>query len=169
MGSPMPTIERILCPTDFSDHAAHALTYALRLAEGLNAEVTLLHVCPSLVYVIPGGGYAPLADDERAIMESAQRELDGWVERYSKTTTVPLNSRLDEGRAYKKINAAAGELHVGLVVMGTHGRSGLSRFAMGSVAERVVRTSSRPALTIPPAMAKTIQRSAERRDGNIEP
>lgn len=165
----MPTIERILCPTDFSAHSAEALTYALHLAEGLEADVTLLHVCPSFLYLMPGGEYAPLADDERAIMESAARELENWVEKYSKITSVKLGSRLDEGQAFKKINAAADELNVGLIVMGTHGRSGLSRFVMGSVAERVIRTSSRPVLTIPLAMAKTIQLSAEPTDGNIEP
>lgn len=165
----MPAIERILCPTDFSEPAAHALVYALRLAEGLGAEVTLLHVCPSFFYVVPGAGYSPLVDDERAVMESAREELRGWVEKFSKMSALSLKSRLDVGRAYKKINDAAGELHAGLIVMGTHGRSGLSRVAMGSVTERVVRTSSRAVLTIPPAMAKTIQRSPLRRAGNIEP
>ncbi|MFK7999677.1 MAG: universal stress protein [Polyangiales bacterium] len=164
----MPTIDRILCPTDFSEQASHALTYALRLAEGLHAEVTLLHVCPSFPYLTPGEDYAPLADEERAIMESAQKELDSWVRKFSKTTTVPLKSRLDEGHAYKKINAAADELYAGLIVMGTHGRSGLSRMVMGSVAERTIRTSSRPVLTIPRAMAKTVQLSGAPSGGNIE-
>ncbi|MFT5356513.1 MAG: nucleotide-binding universal stress UspA family protein [Polyangiales bacterium] len=155
----MSTIEHILCPTDFSVHSAAALVYALRLAEGLGARVTLLHVCPVPLYVMPGGEYAPMGDDTATFMKSAQHELDKWVEKHSKDTPRALDSLLVHGDAYRKITAAAASLHVGLIVMGTHGRSGFSRLVTGSVAERVLRTSSCPVLTIPLAMAKTMAKT----------
>ena len=151
----MPMIKRILCPTDFSAHSAAALTYAIRLAEGLEADVTLLHVCSVALHVMPVGEYTSM-DDTTVLMKAAQHELEVWVEKYSKQTSRELEWLLDHGDAYKRINAVTESLHADLIVMGTHGRSGLSRLVMGSVVERVVRTSSRPVLTIPRAAAEMI-------------
>lgn len=150
----MSFIKRILCPTDFSAGSKTALAYAIQLAERLNAKVTLVHVAPTPMYVMPGGSFAPMANDMAIIMDSTRHELDAWVENYAEGTTVELASSLRQGDAYGMINAEAETLDVDLIVMGTHGRTGLARLVMGSVAERVVRTSKRPVLTVPSQPAK---------------
>lgn len=145
----MSSIKRILCPTDFSEGSKAALAYALNLGQRLHASVTLLHVSPMPMYIMSGGTYPPMADQSALMMESARRELDSWVEQYKKTTTVELDSALLQGSTYQQINAVAETSDTDLIVMGTHGRTGLAHVILGSVAERVVRTSKRRVITVP--------------------
>ncbi|MFT5353456.1 MAG: universal stress protein A [Polyangiales bacterium] len=145
----MSSIQRILCPTDFSEGSRAALVYALNLGQQLHASVTLLHVTPIPTYIMPGGTYPPMADQSALMMESAQKQLNAWIKEYTNATTLNIDSALRKGNTYRQINEVAEAMDVNLVVMGTHGRSGLAHFILGSVAERVVRTSQRPVLTVP--------------------
>jgi nucleotide-binding universal stress UspA family protein len=142
----MTTFKNILVPTDFSEPAEEATLLAVSFAEKFDAKLTLLHV-----YELPPVyGYGemlawPAEDYER----EAQKWLDGALsklkERYPRVEAI-----LDTGRASERILAVAKDRNVDLIVIGTHGRRGLSHVVFGSVAEKVVRSSPVPVLTVGP-------------------
>jgi nucleotide-binding universal stress UspA family protein len=137
----MLPIHTILHPTDFSERSAYALHLACALARDHGARLVLLHVFerPSMVYA---EGITP-ADD---MLNEKKAEFD--------QLTVPNvgggipERRLVEGDPASEILDIAREIAADLIVMGTHGRTGLSRFLMGSVAEQVVRKAGCPVLTV---------------------
>ena len=142
------SLKRILFPTDFSADAENALAYATSLAEEYGAELCLLHVVEDIVipaYFGPqvDGGYIPTVDLEAA----AQAEIDKLLpEEAGRSYTV--RRLLRRGAPYVEILAAAEEVHADLIVMATHGHGGLAHMLLGSTAERVVRKSSVPVLSI---------------------
>jgi nucleotide-binding universal stress UspA family protein len=141
----MNTVPRhILVPHDFSDTAEHALAFAIALAEKLGAHITLMHA-----YEIPAYPDSVLMTAELvgSIQRAAQGALEGVAAR-ARRPGVDVRAVLREGRAWSEINATAAETHADLVVMGTHGRHGLARALIGSVAEKVVRTAPCPVLTV---------------------
>jgi nucleotide-binding universal stress UspA family protein len=140
------SIERILVPHDFSETAAAALAMALDLAEKLRARVTILHVYEVPTYVFPESVVAT-ADLVGQIRGAAEEALAGIQER-SQRPGVQVDTSLRQGVAWSEIDRAAQELKTDLVVMGTHGRRGVSRALIGSVAEKVVRTAPCPVLTV---------------------
>ncbi len=137
----------ILVPTDFSEHADHALAYAVDLAAHLDATLHLLHVLPSPSMAIPEATLAYLT----TVMESADREsqaaLAALAAKYrDRVTLAPV--RLEIGDARDAIDRVAELVAADLIVMGTHGRRGVRRVLLGSVAESVVRTAPCPVLTV---------------------
>ena len=137
--------KKILCPIDFDDNSIAALHYARDLAKEQDATLHVMHVVfiPLISPGFPGEPY-PVVSEEPSKLELqkiAREHLDGKV-RYE------LASR--SGRPAETINQAAEDLGVDLIVMATHGRTGVTRLFLGSVAEHVVRSSSRPVLTIRP-------------------
>jgi nucleotide-binding universal stress UspA family protein len=142
----------ILVPHDFSGSANHAAAVARDEAKTHGAKVILLHVI-DLPYqlapesaIVPGDG-APLSVKEFA-ERGAQTHLDDIAARLSKDGVDPTKF-IRFGRPHEEISRFAEEQKVDLIVMGTHGRTGLAHFLVGSVAERVVRTSKVPVLTVP--------------------
>ena len=146
----MIELKRILLPTDFSEYATEATKYALALAEKFGSEVHLLHVIDLMAAVAPEYGIPPWLDEQLEKMEAQALERLGevfepaWREQHR---TVRATR---QGTTYAKIIEYAKEHQIDLIVMGTHGRSGLTHFLMGSVAERVVRHASCPVLTVRP-------------------
>jgi|SRR5579884_4307451 len=140
------TIKRILVPHDFSDTADRALAYALALAEKLAARVTIVHA-----YEVPTYGYpeGPALSLEMAseIERAAKGALENVAARARKPG-VEIDTSLRHGPSWSEIDAAAKELDADLIVMGTHGRRGVARALLGSVAEKVVRTAPCPVLTV---------------------
>ncbi len=126
--------------------AEHALVYALDLAEKLGARVTIVHAYEVPMYSYPEG---PALTVEMAaqIEQAAQTALENVSER-CKRPGVDLRTALRHGHAWSEINAAAKELPADLIVIGTHGRRGIARALLGSVAEKVVRTAPCPVLTV---------------------
>ena len=143
----MPEIKNILCPVDFSETSDYALEYALDLARQLGASVTLLHVCQLPAHPMDAGDMFPLEEFENEYMTRFSKQLDELVARHA-GKGVELDSRITCGIPYDEINQAADEVSADLVVIGTHGRTGLAHMLLGSVAERVVRTSRVPVLTL---------------------
>ncbi len=131
-------IARVLVPTDFSVCSMWALRYAEELARRFGAEIALVHVDQSLA---PG---SELAETRQA---AAREELEGLVA-LLRERGVPAHSLLRSGGPAEQIMATAEAEHADLIVMGTHGRTGLTHVLMGSVAESVVRRSSCPVLTV---------------------
>jgi universal stress protein A len=126
-------IKSILAPTDFSPHSEQAVRYACRLAERLDSELHLLHVLSEIV---------PAGPDERA-QETLDRSLDpSWGKPGKVTRAVRWGSPVESIVSY------AVDHRVDLVIISTHGRTGLSHVLLGSVAERIVREAPCPVLTI---------------------
>lgn len=146
MSSSAAAVRHILVPHDFSETGEHALTFALDLAQRLGARVTVLHV-----YEVPAFAFPEMpveTTDLTGQIERASRSaLDGVVAR-TQRLGVEVRASLREGTVWSEIQAAAGELKADLVVMGTHGRRGLSHALLGSVTEKVVRTAPCPVLTV---------------------
>jgi universal stress protein A len=143
-------IQRVLVPVDFSAPSLQAVDYAVDFARPLDAEIVVLFVVEPIYSVTAGDLYAP-SSELTALMQEQRRqgreqlaELDARLKkRYPKVRTV-----LEDGLAYQAIVAAAHKLKADIVVMATHGRTGLSHLFMGSVAEKVVRTAGCPVLTV---------------------
>jgi nucleotide-binding universal stress UspA family protein len=143
-------IRRILVPTDFSEYSQRAAEYALSLAERMGASVDVLHVWeppshlePETLVMVPGDPGTPL---ETLGLAEAGRLLRAWTERY-RSSPVPLHVHLERGAAAETIVRFA-ERGYDLIVMGTHGRTGLARLFMGSVAQKVAVRASCPVLTV---------------------
>lgn len=141
----MDLFRKILVPTDFEDVSRHALDVALLVAQKLDASVTLFHA-----YRLPATPYVeglawPLQDFEAAARTMLDAELTRARQKYP-----TVNSILGVGGPGVLTVEQVKEGGYDLIVMGTHGRRGVSRMLMGSVAERVVRTSPVPVMTVPP-------------------
>jgi nucleotide-binding universal stress UspA family protein len=146
----MIQIQRILCPTDFSDFARRAFDHAVALAKWYESTVTLLHVCtvgPVVAYA-PGGGILPSAvltpADRETLLTSMKQLAEG-----AGGTGVPIEFEVAEGQAASEILSRAHAMAADLLVLGTHGRSGFERLVLGSVAEKVLRKAECPVLTVP--------------------
>lgn len=145
----MIEIRRILCPVDFSDFSRRALDYAVTLARWHKATVTLLHV----YQVVPLAPVAPESIPSLARGSEFRHGLSRELERFAESAAadvVPLEFALAEGSAGNEIVERAKADGSGLIVLGTHGRSGLERLMLGSVTERVLHRAPCPVLTVPP-------------------
>jgi universal stress protein A len=142
-------IRHILAPTDFSKHAQHAVTFAFELAQTVGAKLSLLHVIEVPVYPIEVS--LPLVDLE----QDARQELARMLPE-AETAHVAVTRLVEMGVPYQKILDTAAAEEVDLIVMATHGRTGLRHLIMGSVAERVVRTAPCPVLTIRPPEEESV-------------
>lgn len=144
----MLSIRRILFPTDFSEPAEYAWPYALTFAQEFEAEVHLLHVIappPRLTEA-----YAVTFDPEgtvQALMVEASTSLDGQVEA-AKSRGLIFRREVRVGVDHREIIDYATKHDIDLIVMATHGRTGLAHVLLGSVAEKVVRNAPCPVLTI---------------------
>lgn len=144
----IPFPRRILCPTDFSELATFALRYAAELARCSNAQLLVMHADPFLPppYLTAGEIEEWLQALERA--KAATRHYLVEHVRSVVGTQRDVESLLVEDSPARAILETARRREADLIVMGTHGRSGLSRVMLGSVTERVLRESDRPVLTI---------------------
>jgi nucleotide-binding universal stress UspA family protein len=134
-------IRTILYPTDFSDESAAAFGVACSLARKHGAEVVVLHVAPPMTFG-EFANQAQMAEEEEQLMEESLRPIQ------SPEPGVRVSHQLERGDAAELIVSVAQDLGSDLIVMGTHGRSGLSRLFMGSVAEQVLRTAPCPVLAV---------------------
>ena len=138
----MLPIHTILHPTDFSERSAHALNLACALARDYGAHLIVLHVAmpPTVVY---GEGIIPSEPD--AVFHEERQHLERLL---IPDAGLRIERRFEEGDPAGGILRVAREVVADLIVMGTHGRTGLGRLLMGSVAEQVVRRASCPVLTV---------------------
>lgn len=143
----MFTPKTILVPTDFGEPAEAALTAALEYAKVFGSEIVLLHAFEVPVVGFPDGAVVATAELTSRILEGAQAALDRQVMSHE-GSGVPIRGVIKQGDPYRVVNETAQEVGAGLIAIGTHGRKGLSRALLGSVAERVVRTAQVPVLTV---------------------
>jgi nucleotide-binding universal stress UspA family protein len=143
----MLTFKNILVPVDFTETSKKALDYAVELAKRFDSKITVLHAYEIPVFGFPDGALIATADIASRIANAAQQSLAATVDA-RKSSGVVLEGVLRTGVTWEEIHSLASELPADLIVIGTHGRRGLARALLGSVAENVIRTSKVPVLTI---------------------
>jgi nucleotide-binding universal stress UspA family protein len=133
----------IVVPTDFEDASMKALELAKDLAGRTGGEVVVVHVYSLPVYTYPGLEPALMLGFHSEVMQAARRALAELG-----SAQGGLRTMLREGDPSTEILAAAAEVSARLIVMGTHGRKGFAHLFLGSVAEKVVRRSAIPVMTV---------------------
>lgn len=144
----MEKIENILFPTDFSVNSSYAFDYALDLAKKYGTRLYILHVVHELIdttgYYVPNVSLVELQDDllkgAKEMMEKFCKDRMGDFENFETVNTI--------GLPHLEILNFAKDNGVGMIVMGTHGRTGIDRVLFGSVAEKVVKKALCPVLTV---------------------
>lgn len=142
----MTPFKHILVPTDFGDASQRALELALDLARSFESKVTLLHATalPPYYYSAYAEGLAWPTDE---LEGKAKEALDAAVTKARERHAL-IEGAMVAGEPWKRILEASKERGADLIVMGTHGRRGLSHVFLGSVAEKVVRLSFIPVMTV---------------------
>jgi nucleotide-binding universal stress UspA family protein len=148
----LPRLRKILLPTDFSGCANYALPYAASIARATGARVVCLHVVEPVVPAIGYTGLAdpmPGADISEQLEDSAERELPRLTD-CEELNGLEVEEVIVHGDAAAEIVRVAGERDVDLIVISSHGRTGLGRMIFGSTAEAVVRHAGCPVLVVKP-------------------
>ena len=146
----MIQLARIVCPTDFSPTSSHAVDYAATLANTFGAELVLLHVIPEMSYPLRSFGMShSLEHIQEELHEKAKETLEKRAEA-AKADLADLKVRclLADGEAHEATMACAKQESADMIVMGTHGHTGLTHALLGSTAEKVVRLAECPVLTV---------------------
>lgn len=145
----MIDLHSILVPTDFSKSSDNALTYAVAFAEKFGAKILLLHVVQDLALFIPEAVLPapPLVPPVEQFLTAAKEALDRAIRGLNRPG-VTIQPEVAEGVTYEEVLRVARERDVDLIVMGTHGHTGLAHVLLGSIAEKVVRRAPCPVLTV---------------------
>jgi universal stress protein A len=138
-------LKRILVPIDFSESSEKALRYALRFAEQFGSSITLLHVIQPMVYPADFG-YPPTVLD--TLDDTVRRQIQERLGRLASGISGKVKHLIRLGQPYHEITTTAKELDMDLIIISTHGRTGLKHVLMGSTAERVLRHAPCPVLTV---------------------
>lgn len=153
MSSEEGTLRNILVPLDGSELAERALPVAERVARATDSGIVLVQVIPATTwaFAVPTGLTSGEHYDRMLSAEDrvTQHYLNDVAERL-RSNQLTVHTRIARGDAGTKLVELEGELRVGMVVMATHARTGMARFAMGSVADRVARTGHVPVLLVRP-------------------
>jgi universal stress protein A len=145
-------LRRILLPTDFSGCANYALPYAAAIARAANATVVCVNVVEPLVPAVGYTGMAeamPIAEMNEQMEDSAERELPDVLS-CEELHGLQVEEAIGHGDAAAEIVRIADERQVDLIVISSHGRTGLGRIIFGSTAEAVVRHARCPVLVVKP-------------------
>lgn len=151
-GNKAGAVQQILLPTDGSQPSLKALHHGLELAKALGASVTLLYALEGMYhYLGPEATLYPVDDGLEASFKAIGQEALDQAMAAAKEAGVQAQAKLTAGKAVDRIVEEAKTHH--LVVMGTHGRTGLDRLLLGSVTEGVIRRSETPVLVVPKGVA----------------
>jgi nucleotide-binding universal stress UspA family protein len=149
-------IKKILLPTDNSENSREAFQYAISLGEKYGSTIYAVYVV-DMSYLEQGYRYesnprrSPVEDLEENIVKEKAKETEEFIKKNTKDYKgLKIEKFIRKGKPFVEIIIAAREKEADLIVMGTHGRTGISHALMGSVAEKVVRKAPCPVLTIKP-------------------
>jgi nucleotide-binding universal stress UspA family protein len=153
------SIKDIVFATDFSDASEAALPYVAAFSSKYAAMTHVAHVLPEVTFLRPGSPNALMVD---SIYEDAHSSAQIKINKLSKRLkSVPHRTYLKHGRIADAMQELVGEQNVQLLIAGTHGRTGLGKLVMGSVAEQILRQVTCPTLTVGPRVGKDQQRSRD--------
>jgi nucleotide-binding universal stress UspA family protein len=144
--------KQILCPIDFSEPSSRALVYATAFATWYEARLVVLHVVPPADET--EFGLRLDADVQETRRDEIVAEMHQQIEHAGATALSPT-LLTERGRAHERIVQCATSLPADLLVVGTHGRGGFNRLLLGSVTEKILRTTPCPVLTVPPSTSAT--------------
>ena len=141
--------KKILCPIDFSEFTDEILEYALDIRGKYDAELHLIHIIPNLNYFTP---YESFFTPENLIVveKNMETEVNKDFDAIMKKIEIPVKKVIRTGTAFVEIINYARSESMDLIIIGTHGRTGLEHILIGSVAERVIRKAPCPVLTVRP-------------------
>ena len=145
-------IQKILVPTDFSECGNYALSYAASLARTFGSSIICVHVIEPIVPTVGYSGMTeplPIADISEQLEDSAERELPKLAE-CDDCAGLDVEELIVHGEAASEIVRVANERNVDMIVVSSHGRTGLGRILFGSTAEAVVRHAHCPVLVVKP-------------------
>ena len=143
----MNPIRTILVPVDFSETSRQALAYAVDLAFLLRARVHVMTAWEMPIVGFPDGVVVATADVVSRVMDDAEKRLAALKSEH-KEHNVEISTEVHQGDPRESILAVAKTIGADIIVLGTHGRTSVGRWLIGSVAESVVRTSPIPVLTV---------------------
>jgi nucleotide-binding universal stress UspA family protein len=144
----MTTFHKILVPTDFSAHSGEAIKIAAAMSHAMHAPLVLLSVYQPPSMPLLDGAVLPLPLDVGTEVARVNSQLQEAEQAATQAGAVGVSSSLRQGGAVDEILAHAKEEGIDLIVMGTHGRTGLKHALLGSVAEKIVRRSPCAVLTV---------------------
>jgi len=146
-------IRRIMIPIDYSENSKAALAYGAELALGFGASLDIVHVWDRPTYLTdavmvarPGEAHKPIGE---LIRENAQHDMDEFLSKVDLPASLSTSSRLISGEPASALLAELKKGEHDLVVLSTHGRTGFAHLLLGSIAEKMVRLSPVPVLTVP--------------------
>jgi nucleotide-binding universal stress UspA family protein len=143
------SFKKIFVAVDFSAQAREALRVAANMAATVHAELTLVHVWQSGTYTFDPSLLGPPGAIHDDMLERIQQDLTDWKHRAQAMGATRVRTAVIRGSAWKEIiDLLKGDRSYDLVVLGTHGRTGLSHAILGSVAEKIVRHAPCPALVV---------------------
>lgn len=141
-------IEKILVPVDFSEYSKMALDYSIEFSKKFNSELILIYVIEPIVYPSDFGlGQIPINQVDFEIQTKAEEELKKLIEE-KVPSDVKASFIVKTGKPFLEIINAAQELNCDLIIIATHGHTGIEHILFGSTAEKVVRKSPVPVLTV---------------------
>lgn len=156
----MPQLQKIVCALDLSEHSKVVADYATMMAKMSGASIVAVYAAPTLTQYT-GFHVPPNTIDSFVgeIVSGAEKAMATFIAEHF--SGVDVKSEVVVGYAAEEILALAENEKADIIVMGTHGRKGIDRILFGSVAEKVVKNSSLPVLTIRPAADETEEASAQ--------
>ncbi len=146
----MPTVQKMLFPMELTEITEKIAPWVNLAAQRFEASVHVLHVIPDPGYWGVAYGISPShLDDEPGLIRKAQEKVDAFCKEYM-AKDLDLTIKTVLGEPSEEILRYIGDQSISLVVIGTHGRRGFEKFVFGSVADRVVKSSPVPVLTVNP-------------------
>jgi len=143
------TIKHILLPVDFSPLAENAMTTAVEMCRRHNAALHVVHVVENRLMATPPEASVPVFYVVPEMEKAAQQKLDGLVNRIAAKHSIKIKAYLEFGNPADAIRDKAVDLKCQLIIMGTHGASGVREFFIGNTAYSVIKNTTIPVLTVP--------------------
>ncbi|MDP3441841.1 MAG: universal stress protein [Ignavibacteria bacterium] len=144
----MELINKILVPIDFSDYSKSALKYAAQIAKFFDASITLVYVVEPMIYPADFSmGQVAIPSTDMHLHERAEEELKTLANSVI-DSTIKVDITIKTGKPFVEINETAQEIDADLIIIATHGHTGVEHILFGSTAEKVVRKAPCPVLTL---------------------
>ncbi|MDH7603322.1 MAG: universal stress protein [Melioribacter sp.] len=141
-------IDKILVPIDFSDYSKNALKYAVQFAKHFNSSMYLIYVIEPIIYPADFSmGQVAIPSMDTNIQSRAEEELNNLAKNYV-DPSIKVEIIIKTGKPFVEINETAKEKDIDLIIIATHGHTGVEHLLFGSTAEKVVRKAPCPVLTL---------------------